>query len=407
MLDFFTFVEPIITYSASTKLKCMTSTQSNSLKSLPIFLAFLAMGFGDVVSPLSALLKEEFVLSNTVSQLVTFMGLIMFGLLSIPMGLLQGRKGKKYMLQLGLTIALFGLLLPTIFGFESFALLLFSVLFLGAGAAIMQVAGNPIMRNVSPEGKYSRNLLFGQFIKAIGTLSGMLLPFAAVKWWGSDWQILFPIYSIIMFAAIIYLMATRIDEKSESSGQYPTFKSCLSLLKNNYVLSMVLGIFFYVGAEVSLFSKIPVYLKDIHDFDLKTWGLLGSAFIVLAVLVGRLFGSIILNWISPKQFLVISSVLSLVGILGLYIPQQSIAIASIFITGLGFANIFPLIFSMAIDKMPERTNELSGLMITAILGGAFIPLLFSGVADLTGNIMYGFIVPIICFIYIIILAFRN
>ena len=146
----------------------MTNTQSNNLKSLPIFLAFLAMGFGDVVSPLSALLKEEFVLSNTVSQLVTFMGLIMFGLLSIPMGLLQGRKGKKYMLQLGLIIALFGLLLPTIFGFESFALLLFSVLFLGAGAAIMQVAGSPIMRDVSPEGKYSRNLLFGQFIKAIG-----------------------------------------------------------------------------------------------------------------------------------------------------------------------------------------------------------------------------------------------
>ncbi len=385
----------------------MTKTQSNSLKSLPIFLAFLAMGFGDVVSPLSALLKEEFVLSNTVSQLVTFMGLIMFGVLSIPMGILQGRKGKKYMLQLGLIIAMFGLLLPTIFGFDSFTLLLFSVLFLGAGAAIMQVAGNPIMRDVSPDGKYSRNLLFGQFIKAIGTLSGMLLPFAAVKWWGADWKILFPIYSIGMFIAVVYLMATKIEEKSDEKGIYPTFKSCLSLLKNKYVLSMVMGIFFYVGSEVSLFSKIPVYLKDMHDFDLKTWGLLGSAFIVLAVLIGRLSGSIILNWISPKQFLIISSIISLVGILGLYLPQKGLAIASIFITGLGFANIFPLIFSMAIDKMPERTNELSGLMITAIIGGAIIPLLFSGIADLSGNIMYGFLVPIACFIYITVLAFKN
>lgn len=365
------------------------------------------MGFGDVVSPLSALLKEEFVLSNTVSQLVTFMGLIMFGVLSIPMGILQGRKGKKYMLQLGLIIAMFGLLLPTIFGFDSFTLLLLSVLFLGAGAAIMQVAGNPIMRDVSPDGKYSRNLLFGQFIKAIGTLSGMLLPFAAVKWWGADWKILFPIYSIGMFIAVVYLMATKIEEKSDEKGIYPTFKSCLSLLKNKYVLSMVMGIFFYVGSEVSLFSKIPVYLKDMHDFDLKTWGLLGSAFIVLAVLIGRLSGSIILNWISPKQFLIISSIISLVGILGLYLPQKGLAIASIFITGLGFANIFPLIFSMAIDKMPERTNELSGLMITAIIGGAIIPLLFSGIADLTGNIMFGFLVPIACFIYIAVLAFKN
>ena len=385
----------------------MTKTYNNNLKSLPIFLAFLAMGFADVVSPLSALLKEDFMLSNTVSQLVTFVGLIMFGILSIPMGLLQGRKGKKYMLQLGLIIALFGLLLPTIFGFDSFVLLLLSVLFLGAGAAIMQVAGNPIMRDVSPEGKYSRNLLFGQFIKAFGTLSGMLIPFAAVKWWGADWKILFPIYSIGMFIAVVYLILTKVDEKTEDTGQYPTFKSCLSLLKNKYVLSMVLGIFFYVGSEVSLFSKIPVYLKDIHDFELKTWGLLGSAFIVVAVLIGRLSGSIILNWISPKQFLIISSIISLVGIFGLFIPQKSIAIAFIFITGLGFANIFPLIFSIAIDKMPERTNELSGLMITAIIGGAIIPLLFSGLADLSGNIMIGFLVPIACFVYIITLAFKN
>ncbi|MCK4818635.1 MFS transporter, partial [bacterium] len=198
-----------------------------------------------------------------------------------------------------------------------------------------------------------------------------------------------------------------IDEKGRDEGQYPTFKSCLFLLKNRYVLSMVVGIFLYVGTEVSLFSKIPVYLKDIHSFDLKTWGLLGSAFIVLAVLIGRLSGSIILNWISPKQFFVISSIVSLVGILGLFIPQKSIAIAFIFLTGLGFANIFPLIFSITVDKMPERTNELSGLMITAIIGGAFVPLLFSGVADLTGNIIYGFFIPIVCFIYITLLAFRK
>lgn len=385
----------------------MTRVQNNSLKSIPIFLAFLAMGFCDVVSPLSALLKEEFMLSNTVSQLVTFMGLIMFGVLSIPMGLLQGRKGKKYVLLLGLIVASFGLILPTIFGFDSFALLLLAVFFLGAGAAIMQVSGNPIMRDVSPEGKYSRNLLFGQFIKAFGTISGMLIPFAAVEWWGADWKIVFPIYSIGMIITIVYLFLTKIEKVTDDATQYPTFKSSLSLLKNKYVLTMVLGIFFYVGSEISLFSKIPVYLKEVHDFDLQTWGLLGSAFIVLAVLIGRLSGSIILNWISPKKFLLISSIISIVGILGLYIPNTSIAITFIFITGLGFANIFPLIFSIAIDHMPERANELSGLMITAILGGAVIPLIFSGVADLTGNILFGFLVPIVCFIYILTLAFKN
>ena len=376
-------------------------------KSAPIFLAFLVMGFGDVVSPLSALLKDEFALSHTSSQLVTFMGFIMFGLLSVPMGIYQGRKGKKFVLQIGLVVALLGLLIPTIFGFDEFALLLLSVLFLGAGAAILQVAGNPIMRDVSPKGKYSRNLAFGQFIKAIGTLSGMLIPVAAVEYWDKDWKLLFPIYSVGFFITVFFLALTKIKETEIDKSNYPTMKSCLSLLKNPYVLSMVFGIFLYVGAEVSLFSKIPIYLQEIYDFDLQTWGLLGSAFVVLAILIGRFSGGVILNWISARQFLIISTIIALIGMLGLYVPVKGVAIAAIFISGLGFANIFPMIFSIAIDKMPERSNELSGLMVTAIIGGAFVPMIFSGVADITGSLMAGFVVPILCFVYIGVIAFRK
>lgn len=376
-------------------------------RSTPIFLAFLCMGFGDVVSPLSALLKDEFALSHTSSQMVTFLGFIMFGLLSVPLGIYQGRKGKKFVLQIGLVVALLGMLIPTIFGFELFALLLVSVLFLGAGAAILQVAGNPIMRDVSPEGKYSRNLAFGQFIKAIGTLSGMLIPVAAVKWWDLDWKILFPIYSIAFFITVLFLVLTKIEESRIDKNEYPTLKSCFLLLKNKYILSMVLGIFFYVGAEVSLFSKIPIYLQEIYDFDLKTWGLLGSAFVVIAILIGRFSGGVILNWISARQFLIISTFIALIGMIALFVPVKAIAIAGIFVSGLGFANIFPMIFSIAIDKYPERSNELSGLMVTAIIGGAFVPMLFSAVADLTGNILAGFVVPILCFIYIAVIALRK
>jgi FHS family L-fucose permease-like MFS transporter len=382
-------------------------SNKNIYKSFPIFLAFLCMGFGDVVSPLSALLKEEFTLSHTASQLVTFMGFIMFGLLSVPMGIFQGRKSKKYVLQIGLVVAFLGLLIPTIFGFDEFTLLLLSVLFLGAGAAILQVAGNPIMRDVSPEGKYPRNLAFGQFIKAIGTLSGMLIPVAAVEYWDKDWKLLFPIYSAGLFVTVFFLAITKIKESDIDKSTYPTIKSCLLLLKNKYVLSMVFGIFLYVGAEVSLFSKIPIYLQEIYDFDLQTWGLLGSAFVVLAILIGRFSGGVILNWLSARQFLIISVIVALIGMIGLYIPVQSIAVAAIFVSGLGFANIFPMIFSIAIDKMPERTNELSGLMVTAIIGGAFVPMLFSGIADLTGSIMIGFLVPILCFVYIGALALRK
>ena len=85
-------------------------------RSTPIFLAFLVMGFGDVSGPLTSQLQADFSLSNFQAGLVTFMGFIMFGLLSVPMGIYQDRKGRKHVLQLGLAAALLGIILPMISG---------------------------------------------------------------------------------------------------------------------------------------------------------------------------------------------------------------------------------------------------------------------------------------------------
>jgi fucose permease len=137
------------------------------------------MGFGDAVGPFVSLAKESFSLSNTMAQLIPFVGFIMFGVLSVPMGIYQDKKGKKFILMLGLSLALVGLLIPTIFGLTTYEYFLLTVLLLGAGATTLQVAGNPIMRDVSEEGKFARNLTIGQFVKAIGSLSGPVLPAAA------------------------------------------------------------------------------------------------------------------------------------------------------------------------------------------------------------------------------------
>ena len=92
---------------------------------------------------------------------------------------------------------------------------------------------------------------------------------------------------------------------------------------------------------------------------------------------------------------------------GLFISSsQVMAFVFIFIIGLGFANISPLIFSMTVDALPERSNEISGLMVTAIIGGAFVPILFGVVADLFG-LMAGFLVPALCMAYILYIASRT
>jgi MFS transporter, FHS family, L-fucose permease len=381
-------------------------------KTFPILLAFLCMGFGDVVGPLTGLAKEDFKLSNFMAQLIPFVGFIMFGVLSVPTGVLQDRTGKKFILLFGLIIALVGLVLP-IFGLTEYVMLLAAIFLLGAGASILQVAGNPIMRDVSPPEKYSRNLTIGQTVKVIGSMSGSLIPFAAARWCGMDFRILFPIYSALMLFTVFMIAVTPIEEHKDANAKPATLASCLSLLGNGYILMMVLGIFLYVGTEVSFSSHISIYLSGKFGIEIKTWGILGNTFFFICLFIGRFFGSVILNWIAAKKFLVLTVIITIMGFFGLlFVDDRSLAIVCIMLAGIGCANIFPLIFSITVNHMPERTNEISGLMVTAIVGGAFVPPLVGMVADAALKMKYsdgasvtmGFAVPLACTLYLLFVS---
>jgi len=378
------------------------------LKSFPVFLAFLCMGFGDAVGPFVGLAKESFQLSNTMAQLIAFMGFIMFGILSVPVGILQDKTGKKFILILGLLVALVGMIIPMI-TLDTFALFLVTVLFLGAGSAINQVAGNPIMRDVSAPGKYSRNLSLGQFIKAIGSLSGPLLPTITLAVWGADWRILFPVYSIFLFITVFLLGIAKISEQKDPASVPANFKSCFSLLKNKFVLIMVLAIFVYVGAEVCMSSGLPLYFKEVFGVDIQKTGLLSTGIFFISLMTGRFIGAMVLSWLSARKFFIITCIFAVTGIIGLFIGEKSVSYFSACLAGMGFANIFPLIFSITVEKLPGRTNELSGLMVTAIVGGAILPVIMGFVAD-NFTVMTGFMVPLISLLFILwtaIYTFRK
>ncbi|HNV81282.1 MAG TPA: MFS transporter [Tenuifilaceae bacterium] len=385
-------------------------------KTLPIFLTFLAMGFGDVVGPLVSLVKESFEVSNFVASLMTTSGFIMFGILSIPLGVFQDKRGKKYVLSMGLTIALIGLIIPILFGmyggqvvtqgqsFTKLYALFGSIFLLGAGATTLQVAGNPIMRDVSAEGKYSSNLSLAQSIKAIGSSLGFLVPPAVALWFGLDWTILFPMYALILLITLLWVNAIRIEEQKGKEVAQATLGSSLKLLGNPFVLAMVLGIFLYVGAEVSMSAQIPILMDKVYG--IKGFGLwMAWGLFFLPIFIGRLTGAFILRKLKAGRFLVYSVLLSALGMAMLFFGNQYTAFTGIIMIGLGFANIFPLIFSITVDAMPERTNELSGLMVTAIVGGALIPPITGAVADIAVHL--GFIVPAACILYILIISLKH
>jgi MFS transporter, FHS family, L-fucose permease len=374
------------------------------LRTLPIFLAFLAMGFGDAVGPFVGLARDEFQLSNAVAAMIPFTGFIMFGLLSVPVGVLQDRRGKKFVLMMGLLVAFAGLMNAS-FGLTTFTRFLLTILLLGAGAAILQVAGNPIMRDVSEAGRFARNLTLGQFVKAIGSLSGAVIPVVAARFFGASWGVIFPVYAVAVALTIVAVAMLKVTEQKPDRPA-ATLASCLALLANPYVLSMVAAIFLYVGAEVSVSAGIPLLLKDRFGIDINREGLLGTGLFFTALTIGRFSGSVVLTWMAPRRFLVVTCLLSLAGLAGLFLPSSPLALASFVVAGLGFANIFPLVFSIAVEKMPSHTNELSGLMVTAIVGGAFLPPVMGMLADRT-TVMAGFLVPVAAVGYITWVAFAN
>ena len=388
-----------------------------SLSLFSVFLVFLAMGFGDAAGQLVSVVEKVFNISPFMASFVSFFGLIMFGVLSVPMGVVQSRIGKKSTLMIGLVLFLCGAILPVIA--FSFGVILLSVFLMGAGAAILQVSGNPMMRDVSAEGKYSSNLSFAQSVKAIGTLSTSLIIvligtslmkygwFSAVGQDGEavnmGFRILFPIFAVVLLVTLLLVAAFVPNAKNEETEKPTTVGKCIKALGNPYILMMFLGIFFYCGAEASMFNRIPSILIENNP---SLTPAIGNIVLIVALFVGRFAGGVFLRFMKPNTFLYVTIGISVLGNVLLFLPYNSVITwLSFILIGLGFANIFPLIFSMCIDRMPDKSNEISGLMTTAIVGAGIVPLLTGAAANI--NFKYAFIVTLCCLAYLTFVALMN
>jgi fucose permease len=383
--------------------------EKNKFSTFPIFLAFLCMGFGDASGQLVSVVEKAFSVTPFMASLVSFSGMIMFGVLSIPLGIIQSRIGKKNILLTGLAFFLLGALLPVI-GF-SFPVILLAVLLMGAGATMLQVSGQPMMRDVSPAGKFSRNLSFAQSVKAVGTLSTSLIIFligiklSSYSWFtisgvdNAGFRILFPIFAVILLITLVFIFPLKIKNKTDESVVPASVSSCFNALKIPFIALMVIGIFFYCGAEASLFNRIPGLLKQAGYEN----NIAGNIVLVLALVVGRFSGGIILNRMKPVIFLIITSLLAIIGNLMFFMPVNPVMLwVATGLVGLAIANIFPLIFSITVDKFPEKANEISGLMVTAIVGAAIVPLLTGYIANT--SLIYSFCVPLACIFYVLFTA---
>lgn len=353
------------------------------------------MGFVDVVGVATGYIKHDFQLTNSVAQFLPFMALIWFFLFSVPTGIFLDKYGKRNMLNFGVGLTFMGMLVPFIH--YSFPIMLFAFILLGIGNTIVQVAANPLLRDVVPFEKYPSYLSLSQFVKAISSVLGPIIT-AAMASLFVNWKLVFAVYAITSLISVLWLAFTPIEE-TKFNHKPATFKSCFGLLKNPFVAIMALGIFVLVGSDVGMNSNITNLLSVKHGLNLEKASL-GISIYFAALMIGRLLGAILLNWISPQKFLIGTSIFALLSlVLMLIVTSHIIATVAIFMVGLGSANLFPLIFAITIERLPDRTNEISGLLIMAISGGAFIPPIIGIVSTMFG-VVPSFFVLILCMAYL-------
>jgi len=375
------------------------------LKTMPIFLAFLVMGVADAMGPLSNAVQEQYELSNVMATMLSFFVFIAFAAFSVPGGLLAARIGMKKLLLLGLGLNAVAMLIPSLMS-PGFALLLGCIFVLGIGTTFLQVAGNPIMRDVSGEGAYSRNLSFAQGIKGIGSTVATYLVTAITAvalFQNMGWRGTFPIFFVLMAVAFVTVALVKVEESKPDVP--PSIGSSLSLLKEPVFALAVLGIFLYVGAEVCMARFLFPGLKAM-GMDEATASKFGPAMFFLLLTIGRIVGGVMLAKVKPRPAFRISALMGAVGAGLLMTGNTPLAIAGVILGGLGFANIWPLLFSITVEERPERAGELSGLMCMAISGGAIVPLLMGGLVDIGMNAV-AFVVPCVCFIYLFVLSLKG
>lgn len=365
-------------------------------KTLPVFMSFIVMGFVDIVGVATGFIKKDFDLPDNLAQIIPSMALIWFFLLSVPSGILQDRFGKRRMLNIGMMLTGVGMVIPFIH--YSFPVMLAAFIVLGIGNTIVQVSANPLLHDVAPHEKYSSYMSLSQFIKAIVSLLGPAITAFMASSFG-NWKLVFAVYAITSVLAVAWLYFTQIEETKSTHG-VATFKSCFSLLKNKFILLMALGIFMLVGSDVGMNSNIANFLQTQFGLTLENASL-GISLYFTALMIGRFSGAVILNWISARWFLLITAIVALVSLGGMLLaPSVLVAQIAIFMVGLGSANLFPLIFSIALEKMPDRSNEISGLMIMAVSGGAFLPPLM-GLVSTGAGVRASFLVLVAAMIYLV------
>ena len=360
--------------------------KTNKVAILSIMLCFFCMGFVDLVGIASNYVKADLHLSDTEANVFPSLVFFWFLIFSVPTSMLMNKIGRKKTVVLSLIVTVLSLFIP-LFG-NTYGIMLLSFSLLGIGNALMQTSLNPLVQTVLGDGNLSSSLTFGQFVKASASFMAPFLAMwgaqAVIPSMGLDWRVLFAIYFVVGIFSTLLLLITPIHEK-KIEGKPSSFIDCIKLLGTPIVLLSFLGIMCHVGIDVGTNTTAPKILMENVGMTLHEAAFATSLYFIFRT-IGCLTGSFFLRVLKDRTFFMISVALMALSMFGLYFGEsKAVLYTAIALVGYGNSNIFSICFAKALTSMPEKQNEVSGLMIMGLFGGTIFPFAMGLASDAMGQ----------------------
>lgn len=377
-------------------------------------------------------LKGIFELNYTKSILIQFTFFTAYFLVATPAAKVIAWIGYKKTIVMGLAVMGCGalLFLPAAAA-PSYALFLGALFILASGMTFLQVAANPYVAVLGPPEKSSSRLNLAQAFNSLGTtigpyLGGMLILSAKVTS-SADMQAMTPDQlqahrlleassvklPYLGIAGLLFLLAVAIaffklpvlaDIEDPSHHEKVAGDS---VWKHPALVLGALGIFIYVGAEVSIGSFLVNYFSQADIGNISERAAAGFvSFYWGGAMVGRFVGSALLQKLKTGPVLGTAAMVASALVFISIASTGKVAMWSIILVGLFNSVMFPSIFTLGIAGLGRLTGQGSGLLVMAIVGGAIIPLIQGALADRIG-LHTAFLLPAICYLYIVFYGFRG
>ncbi len=396
-------------HASGTQLEPVSSRGPSGLLWV-IFLGYFT--FGMITNVLGVIIPEvikTYQLSLFAGGLLAFSFFLAYGLCSIPTGLLMDRFGAKPLVLLG--VALMGLGCLVVAFANNYPLMLAMIFAVGVGVTILQTAGNPLIQHLDKVENYHRNLTLTIGFCGIGAFAGPFL-LAYIRGTGREWQALYIPFAVLCLVLLALFAVSRFPAAGQSGSQF-RFDQIGKLLRHPLVVAYCFGIFFYVGAEVGTASWIVKFFEKVHGLDatklsptvwlgitLPTLPALVVSLFWLAQGIGRLVSGGFLNRLGSRRVLRLYAFLTLGCLLLAVFGTTGLTAVGFVACGFFTSVLFTLVFSGTINSFEENQGTISGLLCTAIVGGALLPPLAGWVGDNLG-MRAAMMVPALAFTYVL------